>query len=158
MNMVTAWTGADGDIDPNDERLAELDRWLKADVDVDPPADFAARAVAYVEAELARVPPWQRALGTIGVLLSGVLLIAWTASQLFLDWHRTMQTVPMAAVAVDVAQGLAVALLALAPPPALFGGRFALYGLAAVAMAALWFGATVAPRGLFQRALLRRRP
>jgi|GEM_PF-5991559 len=158
MNMLTAWPGGDEDHELSDEHLAGLDRWLKADLDVDPPAGYASRVIAYVDAELRRVPPWRRALMVIGALLSGGVLIAWTASQLFLDWHQTMQSTPMAAVFLDVASGVAVALLAFAPPPAWFGGRTALYGLAAAAVAVLWFGVTVAPRGLAQRAMLRRRP
>jgi len=158
MTVHPTWTGADDDLEPGDGDLAWVDRWLMTDVDVEPPPGFASRVLAYVEADLQRVPPWRRALTTIGVLLSGVLLVAWTASQVFVDWHHTMQTVPMAAVAIDVAGALAAALLAIAPAPSPFTARTALYALAAVAIAMLWFGATVAPRGLFQRALLRRRP
>lgn len=158
MNMLSTWSGLDDEDDPTDDGLAWLDRLLKADVDVDPPEGFVSRVLAHVDADLRRVPPWRRALATIGVLLSGILLIAWTATQLFADWHQTMQTTPMAAVAVDVARGIAVALLATTPSPSPFDGRTALYALAAVAMAILWFGATVAPRGLVQRAIQRRRP
>lgn len=158
MNMRTAWSGADDGDERTEPNLVWLDGWLRADVDVEPPAGYASRVIAYVDAELGRVPPWRRALLTIGVLLSGGVLVAWTASQLFLDWHQTMQDTPMAAVALDVASGVAVALLAFAPPPAWFAGRGALYGLASVAVAVLWFGVTVAPRTLAQRAQLRRRP
>ncbi len=92
MNMLTAWPGADEDHELSDEHLAGLDRWLKADLDVEPPAGYASRVMAYVDAELRRVPPWRRALVVIGTLLSGGVLIAWTASQLFLDWHQTMRS------------------------------------------------------------------
>lgn len=156
MNMLSTWPAGEA---PEDDlpALAWLDPWLKSDVDVDAPIGFAARVVALIEAEERRMTPWRQALGAIGMVLSGVLLVVWTAVQLASQWHAALEAAPMAGVVLGAARGLAAALLALGAAPGASAGRAAVYGLAAVAMAALWFGATVAPRAVPHGASARRR-
>lgn len=156
MNMLTTWPAGEA---PDDDQpaLAWLDHWLASDADVDAPGGFAARVVARIEADERRLTPWRQALGAIGMVLSGVLLVAWTAVQLASQWHAALDAAPMAGAALAAGRGLAAALLALGGAPGAAFGRAAAYALAAVAMAALWFGATIAPRAVPHRAAARRR-
>jgi len=156
MNMLTTWPA--GDVPDDDQpALAWLDHWLRSDTDVDAPTGFAARVAARIEADERRLTPWRQALGAIGMVLSGVLLVAWTAVQLASQWHAALEAAPMAGAVLDAGRGLAAALLALGGAPGAMAGRAAVYALAAIGMAALWFGATVAPRAVPQGAAARRR-
>lgn len=156
MSMLSVWPrdGLDGPDDPTPEWL---DTWLAADRDVDAPSGFAARVMIGIDSDLRRVPPWRRALGAIGMVISGVLLVSWTASELFAQWHRVLVSTPVALVALDAGHGLVMALLSLGSPNSMVSGRIGLYGMAAVGIALLWFSATVAPRGFGHRATARRR-
>ncbi|MFN8423488.1 MAG: hypothetical protein U0470_08945 [Anaerolineae bacterium] len=157
MSMLSVWPREPMD-GPDDPSLEWIDGWLRADEDVDAPAGFAARAMFRLESEQRRVPHWRLALGTIGMLLSGVLLVSWIASELFAQWHRLLASTPLALIALEAGRGLAVGLLAIGGPGTSLGGRIGLYGMAAVGIALLWFTVTVAPRGMSRRAAARRRP
>lgn len=157
MSMLSVWPREPLD-GPDDPSLDWIDGWLRSDVDVDAPAGFAARVMFRLESELRRVPPWRLALGTIGMVLSGVLLVSWIAAELFAQWHRVLVSTPLALVALDAGRGLAIGLLAIGATGSSVGGRIGLYGMAAVGIALLWFTVTVAPRGIARRASARRRP
>ncbi len=157
MNMLSTWPAADG---PDDDApsLAWLDGWLRADVDVEVPPGFRGRVVARIEAEQQRLVPWRQALGVIGMVLSGVLLVAWSALLVAGQWHAAIDAAPLAGAVLPAARALAIGLLALGGASGPVVGRAVAYAVAAVAVAALWFGVTVAPRAVAHRQPARRRP